>query len=245
MNEKLPIHHEEVVGETGNCQKSDKSKASLFLLEKLAANSESVINAIAIKAGKCLKMEKSKALLLLLENSEQITPTFYRNIDTSEEFGVSRFVADRVYYLPKLLENASLTFIQDTSYLVSAESKDPNGNSIKLEHRFKATSESEAHNLYEKIYYQLAGVQLKIWLACWRLGDELRRYSYTCQLIDLMKIAYPERKGRFSVSDRTEFYDHLKSLEQTKLVFSKPKNSSNKPNSKNSTSNRKDPYQTI
>lgn len=182
---------------------------------------------------------------ILSGNSEQITSTFYRNIDTSEEFGVSRFVADRVYYLPKLLENATLTFVQDTSYLVSAESKDSNGNSIKLEHRFKATSEKEAHKLYEKIYFQLAGVQLKIWLACWRLGDELRRYSYTCRLTDLMKIAYPERKGRFSVLDRTEFYDHLKSLEQTKLVFSKPKTSTSKPNPKNANSTKKDLFQSF
>lgn len=160
------------------------------------------------------------------DHFEQILPTFYKNIDTSNEFGVSRFVADRVYYLPKLLENIKLTFIQDSSYLVTAESKDSNGNSIKLEHRFKATNEEEAHKLYEKIYPQLAGIQLKIWLACWRLGDELRRYSYTCQLTDLMKIVHPERNGYFSVSEKTEFYEHLKSLEQTKILFSKPENSS-------------------
>jgi hypothetical protein len=180
---------------------------------------------------------------ILSENIEQIHPTFYRNIDPSQEFGVSRFVADRVYHLPKLLENISLTFIQDSTYLVYAESKDPNGNSIRLEHRFKATNEEEAKKLYDKINYQLTGVQLKIWLACWRLGDELRRYIYTCQLIDLMKIVYPEREKYFSVSEKTEFYEHLKSLEQTKFVFSKPKHSANKP--QNGSSKKKDLYQTF
>jgi hypothetical protein len=197
------------------------------------------------------EQEISKAVETILsesssESNEQIASTFYKNIDTSEEFGVSRFVADRVYYLPKLLENTTLNFIQDTTYLISAEEKDPNGNSIKLEHRFKASDESEAGKLFEKIHQQLAGVQLKIWLACWRLGDQLRRYSYTCQLTDLMKIAYPERNGRFSVSDRTEFYDHLKSLEHTKLVFSKPKTSPSKPNAKKNTGSRsKDLYQSF
>ena len=119
---------------------------------------------------------------------------------------------------------------------MSAEVKDSNKNSIKLEHRFKATSEEEARKLYDKIYNQLAGIQLKIWLACWRLGDELRRYTYTCQFIDLMKIVYPEREGYFSVSAKTEFYEHLKSLEQTKIVFSRPKGS---------TSRKKDLYQTF
>lgn len=172
---------------------------------------------------------------IISKNIGQIQPTFYRNIDASREFGVSRFVADRIYYLPKLLENIKLTFIQDSSYLVSAESKDSNGNSIKLEHRFKATSEEEATKLYEKLYPQLAGIQLKIWLACWRLGDELRRYMYTCQLTDIMKIVHPDRSGYFSVSEKTEFFEHLKSLEQTKILFSKPKHNSGK---------KKDLYQT-
>ncbi len=173
---------------------------------------------------------------ILSENIEQILPTFYKNIDPLQEFGVSRFVADRMYYFPKLLENMTLTFIQDSTYLISAESKDPNGNSIKLEHRFKATTEGEACKLYEKCCQQLAGIQLKIWLACWRLGDQMRRYTYNCRLIDLMKIVYPERKGFFSVSDKTAFYEHLKSLEQTKILFSKPKNNAK---------GRKDLYQTF
>ncbi|MBX9744352.1 MAG: hypothetical protein K2X08_03980 [Chlamydiales bacterium] len=185
--------------------------------------------------------EISEAVETILSGSiEQIHPTFYKNIDPAKEFGVSRFVADRVYHLPKLLENITLSFIQNNTYLIHAESKDPNGNSIRLEHRFKATSAEEAEKLYENINSQLTGVQLKIWLACWKLGDELRRYTYTCQLVDLMKITYSERSGYFSVSEKTEFYEHLKSLEQTKFVFTKPKYGSNKQTK--STSKKKDHY---
>ena len=50
--------------------------------------------------------------ILSSESTEQIQTTFYRNIDPSQEFGVSRFVADRIYYLPKLMDSIKLTFIQ-------------------------------------------------------------------------------------------------------------------------------------
>jgi hypothetical protein len=68
MSEKLPVcENGGFVESNGNPPKADKSKASLFLLEKLAANSETVVNVIASKAGECLKMDKSKALRLLLD----------------------------------------------------------------------------------------------------------------------------------------------------------------------------------
>jgi hypothetical protein len=159
---------------------------------------------------------------IILESKNNIPTPFYKNINPSEEFGVSRFIADRMAYLPILLENTTLTFIQDYTYLVSAELKDKGGNSIKLEHRFKSTSDEDAEKLYEKISAQMAGIQQKIWLACWRLANELRRFTFNYYLTDLMKIAYPEREGYFSVSEKVEFYDHIKSLEQTKISFSKP-----------------------
>lgn len=159
---------------------------------------------------------------ILSEQKEQIERTFYKNINPNEGFGIERFVLDRVYYLPRLLQDTQLTFISGTTYLVSSEQKDASGNSIRLEHRFHATNEEEARKLYERISSKLAGVQQKIWLACWRLGNQLKKFAYTCELTDLMKLTYPERNGYFAVSDKIEFYEHLKSLEQTRFVFSKP-----------------------
>jgi hypothetical protein len=159
---------------------------------------------------------------ILSEQKDEIPQTFYKGINPQEGFGVERFVLDRVYYLPKLLEETQLTHISGTNYLISSEQKDRSGNSIKLEHRFQATSQEEAIKLYEKISNQLSGVQQKIWLACWGIGNKLKKFIYTCQFTDLMHLTYPERNGYFSVSDKTEFYEHLKSLEQTRFVFSKP-----------------------
>jgi hypothetical protein len=167
-------------------------------------------------------MEQVKRAVEALLSEDEIQPQFYQNIDSAQEFGVSRFLADRMAYLSRLLENTVLTHIQDSTYLVSAEIKDRNGNALKLEHRFKATTGAEAQKIYEKISSQLAGTQQKIWLACWRLANELCRYTYTCQLTDLMKITYPNRDSYFSVSERTEFFEHLKGLEQTKILFSIP-----------------------
>lgn len=159
---------------------------------------------------------------LLLEHTNEINSRFYKNINPEVAFGVERFVIDRMYHLPKLLEEVSLTHISDSIYIISSEQKDSSGNSIKLEHRFQATTKEEAAKLYEKISQKLAGVQQKIWLACWRLGNQLKLFTYTCDLTDLMKLTYPERNGYFSVLDKLDFYENLKSIEQTKFVFSKP-----------------------
>lgn len=161
---------------------------------------------------------------ILSEQEQQLFPKFYQNIDLSQEFGVSRFVADKMAYLSRLLEETKLSHIQDSTYLVAAEIKDSRGNSIKLEHRFKATVDEEAKKLYNKISLQLAGIQQKIWLACWRLANELQKHVYSCQLTDLMRVTYPDHESFFSGSEKTEFFEHLKSLEQTKILFSIPEN---------------------
>ena len=160
--------------------------------------------------------------ILAEPKEEQLLRPLYKNINPNEGFGVERFVLDRVYYLPQLLENTQLTFLSGMTYLVSSEQKDASGNAIRLEHRFQATNEEEAKKLYEKISAKLAGVHQKIWLACWRLGNQLKKFTYTCALTDLMKLTYPDRDGYFSMAERIDFYEHLRSLEQTRFVFSKP-----------------------
>lgn len=156
------------------------------------------------------------------EQRNQIPQRFYKGIDPDIGFGVERFVLDRMYYLPKLLQDTILTHLSGINYLVSSEQKDSSGNSITLEHRFQATTEEEAKRLYEKISAKLSGVQQKIWLACWRLGNHLKKFTYDCELTDIMKFTYPERNVYFSVADKIDFYEHLKSLEQTRFVLSKP-----------------------
>lgn len=69
MKEKLPVHQEEIdstADANKNCQTSNSSKASLFLLQMLTSRPD-VVNIIASKAGECLKTNKNEGLHLLLE----------------------------------------------------------------------------------------------------------------------------------------------------------------------------------
>jgi hypothetical protein len=147
---------------------------------------------------------------------------FFRNIDVSEEFGVSRFLTDRIAYLSRLLEKMSLEYVEDCMWVLFSEIKDSRSNSIRLEHRFQATSLGEAERLYAKISSRLAGIELKIWLACWKVANDERCSSFNCRLADLMNAAYPETHSYFSSADKISFFVHLRNLESTKFIFSTP-----------------------
>ena len=73
--------------------------------------------------------------------------SFYRNIDLSEEFGVSRFLTDRIAYLSRLLEKMCLEYVEDCMWVLVSETRDSRNNTIRLEHRFQATTLEEAERL--------------------------------------------------------------------------------------------------
>ncbi len=160
----------------------------------------------------------SSQALLPLERA-LIPCSFYKNIDVQEEFGVSRFLIDRIAYLSRLLEKMSLEYVQDCMWVLFSEIKDSRNHSIRLEHRFQATSFIEAEKLYSKISSQLAGIELKIWLACWRVANDFHRSSFTCRLSKLMNVTYPETHSSFSTGDKITFFLHLRNLENTKFLF--------------------------
>lgn len=124
-------------------------------------------------------------------------------------------------FLPKLLENTSLMHISGFKYLISSQQMDSSGNRIAIEHRFQAMNKEEAQKLFHKISETFIGVQQKIWIACCQLGNHLKTFNYECELTELMNLTYPNKKGIFFVSEKIEFYEHLKSLEQIHLVLSK------------------------
>jgi len=159
---------------------------------------------------------------ILSASHELVAEDFYKSVDSSEEFGISRFVVDRFYHLQQLLREPTLTRQPNTTtYIVSSKTSDSYGNGIYLEHRFQATSPEEATKLAKLIIKRLQGIQHKIWLAAWRLANELKKYTYTCALTELMRLCHPERKAYFQTKEKIEFYEHLKSLENTKIVFTR------------------------
>lgn len=158
----------------------------------------------------------------LINEIEEIPADFYKTIDTKEEFGISRVVADKIYNLPKLLQNANLIRQgETTTYIIQAEVKDSYANSIRLEHRLQATSPEEAKKIATLVLKRLKGVQLKIWVACWKMANTKARPTFTCRLTDLMKCSNPLRSAHFNSAEKLEFYEHLRSLENTKFVYTK------------------------
>ena len=47
------------------------------------------------------------------------------------------------------------------------------------------------------------------------------KLTFTCRLTDLMNCSNPLRKAHFNSTERLEFYEHLRSLENTKFVYTK------------------------
>jgi hypothetical protein len=158
---------------------------------------------------------------IAMNQKQALTTPLYKGINPFDEFGVSRFMADKMSHLSQLLRTAHLEHIQNDWYLICSKTEDSYGSSIELEHRFRATNEEEAGKLYSKIISQLKGVQLKILLACWKLGNTKRSLRFDCSLIELMREAHP-RPSTFYNPEKIEFYEHLRSLEATKIIFSMP-----------------------
>jgi len=166
--------------------------------------------------------EVKRAVKDIISTPLEMQEDLYKSIDPSEEFGISRFVSDRVYHLPELLREPNLIRQEGTNtYIVRAEVGDSKGNKIKFEHRFPSKSEEGAQETSELIIQRLQTVQHKIWLAAWQLANKLGRLTYTCQMTTLMSLCHPERKGYFSTKEKVQFYEDLRSLESTKIVFSK------------------------
>lgn len=157
---------------------------------------------------------------ILARKPTLIEEGFYKTVDSKEEFGISRFVADRVYHMPQLLKNIELKRQKGTNtYILQSDQKDSSGSGIRLEHRFLASCPEEATKISEIVVKRLQGVQNKIWMATWQLANQLERFTFTCELTKLMKLCYPERDSHFNSAEKIEFYEHLRGLENTKIIF--------------------------
>lgn len=199
-----------------NCPEVDKQKFKEAIIEHFKTNQTDIPPSITIQ-------QVAKTIEMILANdANEIPSDFYKSIDPNEEFGISRVVADKVYNLPRMLDNATLLRQGDTTtYIIQAEIKDSKQNSIKLEHRLQATCPEEAERTAQLVLKRLRGMQLKIWTACWKMANTKSRYTFTCRLSDLMNFCNPQREAHFNSKERLEFYEHLRSLENTKFVFTK------------------------
>lgn len=198
------------------CQDGEKQKIKEAITENLKQNQLSDGRQIITI------QQVSKTIELILENEiKEIPEAFYKKINSQEEFAIDRVVADKMYNLPRLLENPVLIHQGEMTYIIQAEIKDSYGNSLKLEHRLLSTSPEEADKIARLVLKRLKGIQIKIWMACWKMANSKGRYTYTCRLSELMHYCNPLREAHYNSEERLEFYEHLRSLENTKFVFTK------------------------
>lgn len=168
--------------------------------------------------------EVKKAVETILTDKNKIEDNFYKTIDSNIEFGISRTISDKLYHLPKLLSHPELIWQEGTtSYIIKSSTPDSSGHTITLEHRLQASSHEEAEKIAAIVTDRLRGVLHKIHMAAWKLANELRQFTFTCQMTELMRLCYPDREARFQNQEKIEFYEHLRSLENTKMIYSRKK----------------------
>lgn len=175
--------------------------------------------------------KEAELFKLLFENKELLQPgalddlpsKFFRSLQTGE-FGIARLVSDPLNHVPNLLKTSNPPkLIQEDIYLLKWECDNSTGDKIRLEHRFRANNQSEADRQALEFVKRLTGRQKKVYEACWAMANQKMHRTYTCQLTELMEIAYPTRKDGtpFSVKERVEFYQDLLDLSETQFIISK------------------------
>lgn len=219
LNESQSEISKEIITKINKLSDYEKDK----LIEDIQKTYESIKTLEGKKISNLTINEVEKAIEKIFSDDSDINIGFYKTVNIKEEFGISRFVADRVKHMPQLLKSMELTKEKDSvnNYIISSKTIDSHNNEICLEHRFQATSKEEASKLYDLKKNQLQGVQHKIWMSAWKLANQLGRFTYTCELTKLMKICYPERDAFFSTQEKIEFFGHLRNLENTKIIFSR------------------------
>lgn len=225
---KLQIVHvdytiRDVFVEKDFCQEMDEMDKTLKILSSLSEHEqERVASEISVRAERhppniyTIPFAWMKQMVELISSEKN---EFFKEIDLAEEFGVSRIVGDKMNYLHRLLSNSKLDSSGNGAYVIHSQVQDSRGNAIGFEHRFRATSNQEADKLYEKISSRLSGVLLKILLACWKCAHRVQQFAFSCKLTELMRIVSPGRTAYFSTREKSNFFESLKSLEQTKFIF--------------------------
>jgi len=144
----------------------------------------------------------------------EILDPLFKNVDSTTEFGITRFIADQMNHLPGLLENAKVEQTGTNEYEIRA-SKDLGKDGVKkliFSHPITAQSDESANEIAEEIKLKLLGIRHKMWHACWLYANEIRKTQFTASVNDLMKSCYPNREAKFSAQEKEDFYEELRLL---------------------------------
>lgn len=165
------------------------------------------------------------------QNESNAFPTQFFKTIQSDEFGMSRLIADPLNNIHKLLEkDIAPERINEDQYIWQDECENSQGDKIRLEYRFKAPNQEEANKQTQEYIRRLRGRQKKIYEACWALASKRLSRIITCNLTELLLIAYPDRKNKhsFSIEQKLECFLDMLDLSQTKLIVTKRMQESSK-----------------
>jgi len=182
----------------------------------------------------CIHRDMANNLMLLrilFMNKELLKPgalddlpqKFFKGLEANE-FGIARLVADPINRMPELLKNSSSSeLVTDNVYLIKWECNNSIGDKIRLEYRFRADSKEESDKRVDEFVKRITGRQKKVYEACWMMSNKKSQRIFSCELTELMEMAYPARKAGsyFSTKEKVTFYQDLLDLSETKLIVSK------------------------
>lgn len=144
----------------------------------------------------------------------------FKDINEETELGVSRIMSDRVYHLHKLLEKLELSIEKANNYSLRAEA-DSSSGIIGLEYFFIASSDQEAQKIASMFKEKLVGGGERLWLACWDVAIEAGALTFEVDTMDLYRKCHPDRKANPSSEERKDFFNLIRLLEKTKLLFTR------------------------
>lgn len=158
------------------------------------------------------------------QDSNKFPTSFFKSIG-SDEFGISRLMSDPLNNLPKILDKfiGPKRINEETDvYITQAEYQNSTSDKIRIEYRHRAPSPDAARKQAEAFVKRINGKQKKVFEACWYLANNRHQRMVSCELTDIMSLAYPGReKESFSVKERIDFFQDLLDLSSTQIIVEK------------------------
>jgi len=161
--------------------------------------------------------------LKLISFSSSTHRNLYKDVDTSEYFGVSHSICNSLYHLEGLLGSMKSYEIGESLYEAKGTVTNSNLQSISLVYNFQASSKEEADKILIAYKQLMITKGLIVWLGHWLMANKRGKLEYRCTMTDIMKlIADEDRTAFFSVKEKEEHWAITKILSMSKLLKEKP-----------------------
>ena len=160
--------------------------------------------------------------LIAQKGLEKTTPLF-KSINTTTHYGITKSIMDRLFHLPKLLENAVAYNTSGWQWEIKANLSDKDRGHmgpIGLYHSFTASNAEEAKKYLDDFKIWIREEALQDLNAYWKIACEKNKFNYSCSLSDVMtKNSDDSRTAFFSVKEKQRFWASTRKLENTKLTI--------------------------